>query len=66
MISDLSQVYTDLVNDTNWLAKRLSGSSLPPPGNEEGYLMEQREIILLAHGKTPMKHIIKEYLIQKN
>ncbi|CAL1142580.1 unnamed protein product [Cladocopium goreaui] len=32
MILDLSHVHEDLVNDTNWLASRLSGWNGPPPG----------------------------------
>ncbi|CAL1131577.1 unnamed protein product, partial [Cladocopium goreaui] len=65
MILDLSHVHEDLVNDTNWLASRLSGWNGPPPGTDIDLQTENDELITIVHRKTPMKTFIKEYLISK-
>lgn len=63
MILDLSNVHEDLVNDTNWLASRLSGWNGPPPGADIDLQTENDELITIVHRKMPMKTFIKEYLI---
>ena len=65
MLSDLKAVHTDLERDTDWLASRLSGSSKGPPGDEHCNRCESEGIIQRVHEQTPMKPIIKEYLLQK-
>ncbi|CAL1159484.1 unnamed protein product [Cladocopium goreaui] len=65
MILDLSHVHEDLVNDTNWLASRLSGWNGPPPGTDIDLQTENDELITIVHRKTPMKTFIKEYVISK-
>ena len=65
MIANLGLVHEDLVTDTEWLANRLSGASLLPPRAEHDVREDQAKLIELVRAKTPMKRIIKDYLIQK-
>ena len=65
MINDLGSVSPDLENDTIWLATCLSGNKTLPPGVTDEKIKESNELVELVHAATPMKRIIKEYLIMK-
>ena len=65
MLADLRSAHADIERDTDWLAARLSGSSAGPPGSAGSDRTEANFIVQRDHEKTPMKPMIKEYLIQK-
>ncbi|CAE7791620.1 unnamed protein product [Symbiodinium sp. CCMP2592] len=65
MLHDLKSIDDRLEADTQWLAAKLSGRDLPPPGNDRTLLDANDEIVELVHGATPHKSIIKEYLLHK-
>ena len=65
MIGDLKAVSAELHQDLEWLASRLSGSTSQPPDTQQTWAEKSDELVVVAHSKTPMKAIIKEYLIQK-
>ena len=52
MIANLGLVHPDLVTDTEWLANRLSGASLPPPGAAGESLEDHAELIGKKTKKT--------------
>lgn len=64
-IHDLKSIHHHLAEDTEWLASRLSGNNVPPPGTETACLDQNAALAKLVHEKTPMKHLIREYLINK-
>lgn len=64
-IHDLKSIHHHLAEDTEWLASRLSGNNVPPPGTETACLDQNAALVKLVHEKTPMKHLIREYLINK-
>lgn len=55
MIGNLSSIHEDLAADMEWLALRLSGSSLPPPGSEAGNREQHDEFFGLVHKRILMK-----------
>ena len=65
MLHDLKSIDARLEADTQWLAAKLSGRDLPPPGNDRTFLDANDEIVELVHAATPHKPIIKEYLLHK-
>lgn len=64
-LSDLAHIDSQLEEDTAWLAGRLSGSSMAPPGDQDAEQSSHDQVVRLVHAKTPMRHVIKEYLISK-
>ena len=65
MINNLGSVSDLLELDTTWLASCLSGNKMLPPGVTDEKIHEANEVIAIVHTATPMKRIIKEYLILK-
>ena len=62
-INDPSLVSDELVSDRNWLAMRLSGGTGMPEDMDDG--TSANEIVRVVHKNTPMKPVIKSYLINK-
>ncbi|CAE7285930.1 unnamed protein product [Symbiodinium microadriaticum] len=65
MLHDLKSIDDRLDMDTQWLAAKLSGRDLVPPGNDRHFLNANDEMVELVHAATPQKPIIKEYLLHK-
>lgn len=62
-ISNLGLISQELVVDQNWLSRRLAGSSEDHPTMSKH--SQDDGIMIAAHVGTPMKLIIKAYLISK-
>ena len=65
MINNLASVSKLLEIDTTWLATCLSGNKTLPPGVTDQKLQESNEVVATVHAATPMKRIVKEYLVSK-
>ncbi|CAK0898226.1 unnamed protein product, partial [Prorocentrum cordatum] len=65
MINDLKSVSQRLFDNTEWLARCLSGSKEPPPGDDDAATDAYDMIIADARAKTPMRPFIKEYVINE-
>lgn len=65
MILNPGTVDPAVVEDTDWLATRLSGGNAPPPGSDIEMQEDHDNLIIMVHSKTPMKMCVKEYLLQR-
>ncbi|CAK0904007.1 unnamed protein product [Prorocentrum cordatum] len=65
MINDMKSVSQRLFDNTEWIARCLSRSKEPPPGDNDGRADAYDKIIADAHAGTPMRPFIKEYVINK-
>ena len=55
MLHDLKCIDDRLDMDTQWLAAKLSGRDLVPPGNDRLFLNANDEMVELVHAATPQK-----------
>ncbi|CAE7371257.1 unnamed protein product, partial [Symbiodinium necroappetens] len=65
LINNLGSVSDLLEADTVWLATCLSGNKMLPPGVTDQKLKESNDLVAIVHAATPLRRIIKEYLILK-
>ena len=65
MLHDLRSISDKLEMDTQWLAAKLSGRDLVPPGDDRMLVDANDEIVELVHASMPTRPILKEYLLHK-